>query len=522
MPPVLYRRGEVTLFKSVFTKYITAFMVILLVSFTVLILIVSAIVTNFSINTKHDLMEQTARNIIININNMLQFTDDFETLVEDYSHRISRDLNIQAQNSNSVILITDKNGEILFMSTEGRDQRHDLVLSDVPAEIVRNVASGIENYSYSTLGGVFNDRHMNYITFVTANDNYKNSVAAENEIISMDDIECVIFICTSSMQVSGLVENVTRTTVILALWIFLVALIAIYLISEKITEPLKSMSKAAKSFAQGKFDVRVKVTGHDEVAQLALAFNNMATSLAKNEDLRKSFLANVSHDLRTPMTTIAGFVDGILDGTIPAEQQEHYLGIISSEVRRLSRLVASLLDISRMQAGDRKFNKTAFDICEMSRQILIAQEKRIDQKKLEVEFDCSKDKMFVYADVDAMHQVLYNLCDNAIKFANEGGYLKIGIAEKDKKIKVSVKNSGNGIPSEDLPFVFDRFYKSDRSRGLDKTGVGLGLYIVKTIIDQHNEEIKVSSEYGEYCEFVFTLAKIIEPPKIVEAEECKE
>lgn len=509
------------MFKSVFTKYITAFGVILLVSFSVLILIVSAIVTNFSITTKHDLMEQTARNIIININNMLQFTDGFETLVEDYSDRVSRDLNIQAQNSNSIILITDKTGKILFMSTQGRDNRNDLVLSDVPQSIITDVAAGLDTYSYSTLGGVFANRHMNYITFVTENDDYKSSLD-DTAVIEYNDIECVIFICTSSMQVSGLVENVTRTTVVLALWIFLVALIAIYLISEKITEPLKSMSKAAKSFAQGKFDVRVKETGHDEVAQLAQAFNNMATSLAKNEDLRKTFLANVSHDLRTPMTTIAGFVDGILDGTIPPEQHEHYLGIISSEVRRLSRLVASLLDISRMQAGDRKFNKTSFDVCELGRQILISLETRIDSKKLEVEFDCTHDKMFAYADVDAMHQVLYNLCDNAIKFANEGGSLKISITEKDKKVHVSVRNSGVGIPADDLPFVFDRFYKSDRSRGLDKTGVGLGLYIVKTIIDQHEEEIKVSSVYGEYCEFVFTLPKVTEPPKVVSAEESKQ
>ncbi len=509
------------MFKSVFTKYITAFLVIILVSFSVLILIVSAIVTNFSITAKHNIMEQTARNIIININNMLQFTDGFDALINEHSERIAHDLNIQALNSQSTILITDRYGKILFASTQRPDEKDDHVLGDVPPDIIRDVASGLDTYSYSTLGGVFDNRHMNYITFITANSDYESAVDSSNDVIELDNVECVIFICTSSMQISGLVENVTRTTVILALWIFLVALIAIYLISEKITEPLKSMSKAAKSFAQGKFDVRVKVTGHDEVAQLATAFNNMATSLAKNEDLRKSFLANVSHDLRTPMTTIAGFVDGILDGTIPPEQHEHYLAIISSEVRRLSRLVASLLDISRMQAGDRKFNKTAFDICEMGRQILIAQEQRIDDKKLEVEFDCAKDKMFVHADVDAMHQVLYNLCDNAIKFANEGGSLKIVITEKDKKINVSVRNSGKGIPDEDLPFVFDRFYKSDRSRGLDKSGVGLGLYIVKTIIDQHNEEIRVSSEYGEYCEFVFTLTKATEPPKIVEAEEKK-
>ena len=452
-------------------------------------------------------------------NKRLQFTDDFDTLVNDYPDRILHDINIQAKNSNSVIVMTDKTGKILFVSGKGNDMGHGLAgKEEISSDIIRDVAAGIEDYSFSTLGGVFENRHMNYITFVTANDDYRSAVEDKTAVISYDDIECVIFICTSSMQVSGLVDNVTRTTVVLALWIFLVALIAIYLISEKITEPLKSMSKAAKSFAQGNFDVRVRVTGHDEVAQLAEAFNNMATALSKNEDLRKSFLANVSHDLRTPMTTISGFVDGILDGTIPEEQHQHYLGIISSEVRRLSRLVASLLDISRMQAGDRKFNKTSFDICELCRQILIAQEKRIDEKKLEVEFDCARDKIYAMADVDAMHQVIYNLCDNAIKFADEGGYLKISVSEKDKKVNVSVKNSGKGIPPEDLPFVFDRFYKSDRSRGLDKSGVGLGLYIVKTIVDQHNEQIKVFSEYGEYCEFVFTLSKVNEPPKVSIAE----
>ena len=269
------------------------------------------------------------------------------------------------------------------------------------------------------------------------------------------------------------------------------------------------MSRAAKQYAAGKFDVRVPVRGSDEIAELAMAFNNMANSLATVEDQRRSFLANVSHDLRTPMTTIAGFIDGILDGAIPPEKQPYYLELIAGEVRRLSRLVASLLDISRIQAGDRKFTMTAFDICEMARQILISFEQRIDEKQLNIEFECDRDNMTVYADRDAIHQVLYNICDNAVKFTNPGGLYRINITAHDKKTYVSVFNEGQGIPEAELPYVFDRFYKSDKSRGLDKTGVGLGLYITKTIMDAHNEEIWVKSVWGEYCEFVFTLQSVV-------------
>jgi len=210
------------------------------------------------------------------------------------------------------------------------------------------------------------------------------------------------------------------------------------------------------------------------------------------------------------MTTISGFVDNIIDGIIPPEKEKYYLGIISSEVKRLSRLVSSLLDISRIQAGDRKFHKAPFDICEMARQILISFETKIDQKRLDVEFECDEDKMLAFADRDAIYQILYNICDNGVKFSREGGKYRITITSADQpkgKLKVSVFNEGQGIAPADLPYIFERFYKSDKSRGLDKTGVGLGMYISRTIIDAHDERIWVTSDYGENCEFSFTLSR---------------
>jgi signal transduction histidine kinase len=275
------------------------------------------------------------------------------------------------------------------------------------------------------------------------------------------------------------------------------------------------MSHAAKSFAAGKFDVRVPVHGNDEVAELATAMNNMAQSLEALDKMRTSFMANVSHDLRTPMTTISGFIDSILEGAIPAEQQSYYLGIVSEEVKRLSRLVTQLLDLSRIQAGDRKFVSAPFDVCEVSRLILISFEQKIDAKRLEVEFECDDEHMYVLADRDAMYQIVYNLVDNAVKFSREHGALRICIdrVKRGQKIRLRIYNEGQGIAKEDLPYVFERFYKSDKSRGLDKKGVGLGLYIAKTIIEAHHESISVDSEAGAWCEFTFTLPQVSAPDK---------
>ena len=256
----------------------------------------------------------------------------------------------------------------------------------------------------------------------------------------------------------------------------------------------------------GDFDARVRVRGQDEIAELAVAFNNMAQSLAELEEQRSTFLANVSHDLRTPMTSISGFIDGILDGTIPPENRDHYLNIVSVEIKRLSRLVRTLLDLSRIQCGERKFNMVNFDAAEMAMTILFSFEKQIDQKRLNVVFDC-EDKMYVLADSDAIHQVLYNLIDNAVKFSYEGGELRVSLKERDKNVLVEVYNEGKGIPATDLPHVFDRFYKADKSRGLDKTGVGLGLFIVKAILQAHGENITVTSEEEKNCCFSMTLPK---------------
>ena len=493
------------MFKSVFTKYITAFMLIIIFSFAMMISIITSIVNTYSVQVKEDMVLRAAQTAADYIESQMTAGElrDFNSLTTIYRERVQPMLDIVASGTEDIIiLVTDNSGRILMTGGAGGDA---YAGQSIPKTMMDEINNGVEIRQLDALDGLFDTPYLIHATPVFVGE---YSVAG------------TVFACSSSTSLNPLIEVMIKTVIMASLWVALAALIAVYFISDRIISPLKAMSRAAKSFAAGKFDVRVPVTGRDEVAELAVAFNNMADSLANLETMRSSFMANVSHDLRTPMTTISGFIDGMLAGAIPPEKHEYYLGVISTEVKRLARLVASLLDISRMQAGDRKFNMAPFDICEMARQIIISFEQKLGAKQLDVEFECDEDKMFVLADHDAIYQILYNICDNAVKFSREGGKYRVSLHEQDKKIHVTVFNEGQGIAPDDIPFVFERFYKSDKSRGLDKTGVGLGLYISKTIIAAHHEEIWVESEFGQNCAFHFTLEPTYAPLK--EPREARE
>ena len=271
-------------------------------------------------------------------------------------------------------------------------------------------------------------------------------------------------------------------------------------------QPIREMARATRRYAEGDFDIRMNDYGRDdELGELAASFNNMAESLQQTERQRREFIANISHELKTPMTTIAGYTDGILDGTIPPENERQYLQIISDESRRLSRLVRRMLDVSQLQAMDPLREGKHFDICESMRRVLISMEKKITDRRLDVEADIPEEPILVLGDKDMITQVIYNLLENATKFAREGSTLYLGVVNRDGKACVTVRNVGETIPPEELPLLFERFHKSDKSRSEDKDGYGLGLYIVKTILEQHKEKISVTSEDG-VTTFSFSLA----------------
>ncbi len=279
--------------------------------------------------------------------------------------------------------------------------------------------------------------------------------------------------------------------------VLMIAFMASSVTAMRQVKPIREMVEATRRYAGGDFDVRMDDYGRsDEVGELAASFNAMAESLQQTERQRREFIANISHELKTPMTTIAGYTDGILDGTIPPENERQYLQVISDESRRLSRLVRRMLDVSQLQAIDPLRSGTHFDICESMRRVLISMEKKINDRRLDVEADIPDEPILVLGDNDLITQVIYNLLENAAKFAREGTALYLGVAVLGGKAQVSVRNVGDTISPEELPLLFERFHKSDKSRSEDKDGVGLGLYIVKTILEQHKEKIDVTSENG--------------------------
>ena len=299
-----------------------------------------------------------------------------------------------------------------------------------------------------------------------------------------------------SSQVEERADYVMWWLIVVAALCALVAGAVLVWFPRMVLRPIDELKKGIKEIASHNYGKRLDFTGNREFESVAESFNNMADSLQETERQRREFIANVSHELKTPMTTIAGYTDGILDGTIPPEQEKEYLRIISDEARRLSRLVRRMLEVSQLQSRDLTRTKAPFDVCESMRRVLISMEKKITDRGLDVDADIPDSGIMVLGDNDLITQVIYNLLENAAKFARKGSALYLGVTTLNGKALISVRNEGDTIPAEEIPLLFERFYKSDKSRSEDKDGVGLGLYVVKTILDQHKEHIAVTSENG--------------------------
>ena len=388
------------------------------------------------------------------------------------------------------IFITDANGLVLSCSDQTPMCKHYGTL--LPEDIMAEIKSGQET-EISTLGGMYtNPRYI-----------------VTHEITRETDGELMgyVFVTNAPDNILSNWSTFVLIATVIAVLVLCMSLAVSLVYSKRMARPLDEIAAASRKFARGDFSVRVKQQEDptDEMGALIDSFNKMADSLQNAENRRSEFIANVSHELRTPMTTIAGFADGILDGTIPKDQETKYLTSIRDETRRLSRLVRDMLDASqtRARAADPS-KRTVFDLTELMLQTLLSFEARATQKNLDVDPQLPENHIMVIADKDAITRVIYNLLDNAVKFATPGSCLTLRLYRDAQKAYVSIKDIGETIPPDDLPFIFDRFHKSDRSRSLDKDGVGLGLYLVKSIINSHDEDIAVKSEDGA-TEFVFTL-----------------
>lgn len=476
--------------KSLFRKYFTIFTVTSICSILILGIILMLFASRYFQAEKYELLERNAqRAAIVTANNYMDNENrsvDRPLLMVAYS--------VLASAIDAEIFLTDLGGGVLLGAGAPEASREGLVITQ---EIIRQAVQG--TYRNTTMmDGVFSSPR--YVVGVP--------VYAGDKAIG------VLFAASSTYMFDAFTRNLASMFILSAAFVLLVSVIVAYAVTSRMVRPLKDMLAATQSFSQGDFSRRVPVSGYDEVGQLAMAFNNMANTLATTEQTRRLFIANVSHELKTPMTTISGFVDGILDGTIPAEKHNQYLQVVATEVKRLSRLVRSMLDTARIEAGELGVNPVTFDISEIIRQTIFSFEQSVEEKRLEMR-GLDTDKIMVTADIDLIHQVIYNLVENAVKFVNEDGYIEFRYQCDGERTYVCIRNSGEGFEPEEARQLFERFYKSDRSR-TNKSGVGLGLHIVKTIIKYHNGEIEARSEKDRYTEFEFWI------PNTRDAMPCKE
>ena len=389
------------------------------------------------------------------------------------------------------IFITTAEGYIFSCSDRPTECGH--IGMQIPVEAMIQLSGGAME-TFGTLGGFYNTER-----YVVARP-FAYSLAPEIHETGY------VFVTQDQSAALDAWSSVLPLFLLLCMTVLVIALVMAFVFSRRLSQPLHEMAEAARKFGHGDFSVRVTDEGReDELGELTGAFNSMAASLAGAEQRRSDFVANISHELKTPMTSIAGYADGILDGTIPPEEEKHYLEIISTETKRLSRLVRSMLELSRLQAEDRsELCRKSFDIAEVMRLTLINFADKIEHRGLDVDFEVPEDAVEVLGSVDAITQVTYNLLDNAIKFAKDGSTLHMSLWKDDEKAYISYRNEGETIPPEELDKLFDRFHKTDKSRSKDRDGVGLGLYIVKTILNNHGEDIAVTSRDG-VTDFVFTL-----------------
>ena len=476
--------------RSLYRRQLTMMVCIMLVSFTLLAGAFMLLSYRYIIGETRDSVERNA-GYISNFTSAyyrryltLDIQDEF------YSSYVAT----IAMISNSNIIVADPEGKILYATSDGRF--YDYTDITIPENILAQVLNEGAFNGMTNLGGIYSERR------------YLSALRVTNQVGNLSLTQGIVLVAADASNLSEMWASTATIFFFSAVVVFLISVIASTLTSAYQTRPLIEMAEAARKFGQGEFDVRV--TGYedrgDEVSALAEAFNSMANSLEKVESQRAEFIANVSHELKTPMTTIAGFAEGILDGTIPPERERESLEIVVSETRRLSRLVRRMLDLSRLNAlaESTVTAQETFDLTEVMSRVLISLETKITDRQLDVDVQMPEDKLMVWGEPDSITQVCYNLLDNAAKFAAPGTAISVQIIKKDGKAHTTIRNLGATIPPDELPLLFERFHKADYSRSMDREGVGLGLYIVKTILGNLKENITVTSEDG-VTQFHFTL-----------------
>ncbi len=472
--------------KSLFARNFLIYALVIVLGFTVLGSSFIYQVNRFSIEENQAQLTEAAEQTVLSSQAYFQLRDNADWNDKfNTSYRVA--LNMLANELRGTIFVGDAQGKLLFIANEDgcySQEQTGLMLPTVAFEDLISDGAYAQNstfYGYLSVNHYVMGRVVNW----------------ENELMG------VVYVCMPAQATTELFLKLSRMFILLTIAVLFLTLIATILVVRNMIRPMKDMAIAARKFAAGDLTARAPLPKYqDELYDMTMSFNSMADAMQNSEETRRGLIASVSHDLRTPMTTIAGFVDGILDGTIKPERQEHYLRIISDEIKRLARLANSMLSVSKLEAN-REIEKTVFDLSELIRRIIIGFEQTLTEKKIEVELDIPERQM-IKAEHDSLFQAIYNLIDNAVKFTDVSGTITIYMAENAGKLQFNIINTGNQIPQEKLKFLFDRFYKGDTSRNRNSSGSGLGLYITKTVIKQHGGDIFVRSS-EEKTEFCFSI-----------------
>lgn len=465
--------------KTLYLKLILAYIIFGLFGFVVVATFVSDMTFNHLTKEKADALYREAT-LIANT----YATDLYNT--EASLEAVKTQLDALDTYLNATIWIINPSGRMVLDSSAPVDVENEIV--------VENFDPTITAGSYYTIGSffqTFDQEMLSVLAPITSDYKVKGYV--------------VIHASLNSIQTAS--NQLLNISYIMLLILFLLSLIILIFFTEMVYIPLRKITEATEQYASGNMHYEFSVESEDEMGYLAATLSYMASEIARSEDDQKKFVANVSHDFRSPLTSIDGYLKAMLDGTIPPEMYEKYLNIVLNETSRLTKLTNSLLTLNNLNTKGMMLNKTDFEINAVIRNVAATFEGTCRQKMIGIELVLTGDELYVIADMDKIQQVLYNLLDNAIKFSHHDSLIKIETTEKHNKIFISVKDTGIGIPKDDLKLIWDRFYKSDLSRGKDKKGTGLGLSITKEIIQAHGENINVISTEGVGTEFIFSLPK---------------
>lgn len=465
--------------KTLYIKFILAYIIFAFFGFVVVATFVSSMTLDHLKKEKADSLYREATLIA---NTYASDLYNIETTLD----AVKSQLDALSVYLNASIWIINPSGRMVLDSSTPIDVENEVVIENFDPTVTEG--------SYYTTGnffGTFDEDTLSVFAPITSDFKVKGYV--------------VIHSSMRSIQASS--DSMLNISYFMLIILFLLSLIILIFFTELVYIPLRKITEATEQYASGNMHYEFSVESVDEMGYLAAMLSYMASEIARSEDEQKLFVANVSHDFRSPLTSIKGYLEAMLDGTIPPEMNEKYLTIVLNETERLTKLTNSLLTLNNLNARGMLLERSSFDINSTIRNVAASFEGTCKAKRIAIELVMTGEKMYVLADMGKIQQVLYNLLDNAIKFSHHDSVIKLETTEKHNKVFVSVKDSGIGIPKDNLKLIWDRFYKSDISRGKDKKGTGLGLAITKEIIRSHGENINVISTEGVGSEFIFSLPK---------------